>query len=66
MGFLTGITRAETLKLMREQLDTPEMPPSRTPEDDRRRDARDAKLADRVNRRFSTVHFSPLAESYLH
>ena len=66
MGFLTGITRTETLKLMREQLDAPEMPPSRTAEDDRRRDARDAKLADRINRRFSTVHFSPLAESYLH
>lgn len=66
MGFLSGITRAETLKLMREQLDAPEMPPARTAEDDRRRDARDAKLADRINRRFSTVHLSPLAEAYLH
>lgn len=65
MGFLTGIGRTETLKLMREQLDAPELPPSRTAEDDRKRDARDAKLADRINRRFSTVHLSPLAESYL-
>ena len=39
MGFLDGITRAETLKLMREQIDTPELPPPRSAEDDRVRDA---------------------------
>lgn len=66
MGFLDGITRAETIKLMREQLNAPELPPSRTAEDDRKRDARDAKLADRANARFATVHFSSLAETYLH
>lgn len=65
MGFLDGLTRAETLALMREQIDAPELPPSRTAEDDRRRDARDARLADRMNVRFAQVAFSPLAETYL-
>lgn len=62
MGLLSGITRAETVKLMREQLDAPELPPARTAEDDRRRDARDAKLADWANRRFANVAFSARAE----
>ena len=65
MGFLDGITRAETLKLMREQIDTPELPPPRSAEDDRVRDARDARLADRINARFATVHFNSLAEKWL-
>lgn len=65
MGFLTGITRAEILKLMRKQLNTPELPPSQTTEDDRRRDDRDAHLADFANARFADVALSPLAETYL-
>ncbi len=65
MGFLEGITRAETLKLMHDQLNAPKLPPARTAEDDRRRDARDARLADRVNARFAAVHFSPLAKEHL-
>jgi len=64
MGFIDGITRAETLKMMREQIDAPELPPSRTAEDDRRRDARDAALADRANVRFETVELSALARKY--
>jgi len=64
MGFIEGITRAETLRMMREQIDTPELPPPRTAEDDRRRDARDAALADRANSRFGSVGFSPLARKY--
>ena len=62
MGLLSGITRAETVKLMREQIDAPELPPPRTAEDDRRRDARDAGLADWANRRFADVTFNERAE----
>lgn len=62
MGLLSGITRAETLKLMREQIDAPELPPPRTAEDDRRRDARDAGLADWANVRFADVTFNARAE----
>lgn len=65
MGFLDGLTRAETLALMREQIDAPELPPPRSAEDDRVRDARDARLADRVNARFAAVHFNSLAEKWL-
>ena len=62
MGLLTGITRAETAKLMREQIDAPELPPPRTAEDDRQRDARDAGLADWANRRFADVAFNARAD----
>lgn len=62
MGLLSGITRAEVAKLMREQIDAPELPPPRTAEDDRRRDARDAGLADWANDRFAGVAFNDLAE----
>ena len=62
MGLLAGITRAETAKLMREQIDLPDLPPARTAEDDRRRDARDARLADWANRRFADVTFNARAE----
>lgn len=62
MGLVTGITRAETAKLMREQIDAPELPPPRTAEDDRQRDARDAGLADWANRRFADVTFNERAD----
>ena len=62
MGILSGITRAETAKLMREQIDAPELPPPRTAEDDRKRDARDAGLADWANRRFADVTFNERAD----
>lgn len=65
MGFIDGITFQETLKMMRAQLDAPELPPAETAEDDRKRDARDAKLADRVNKRFADVQLSSLAKEYL-
>lgn len=65
MGFLDGITRSETLKLMSAQLKKPELPPSETLEDDRIRDERDARLADRINQRFATVEFNARAEEYL-
>ena len=64
MGFLDGITRAETLKLMHTQLEAPDMP-SACAEDDRKRDARDAALADVVNKRFAKVAFNSYAEKYL-
>lgn len=64
MGFITGITGAETIRIMREQLNAPELPPSQSAEDDRRRDARDAKLADHANRRFASVTLSSLAKEY--
>ena len=62
MGLLSGITRAETVKLMREQIDAPELPPPRTAEDDHQRDARDAGLADWANRRFADVTFNERAD----
>lgn len=64
MGFLDGITRAEIVKIMREQLNTPDMPPSRSAEDDRKRDKRDARLADNANARFAMVQLSALAREY--
>ncbi|MGN0851919.1 MAG: hypothetical protein ACI4Q3_00925 [Kiritimatiellia bacterium] len=65
MGFLDGITRTEILKMMNAQLDKPELPPSETPDDERVRDDRDSRLADRINRRFATVAFNHRAEDYL-
>lgn len=64
MGFIDGITRSETIKLMRTQLNAPEMP-SNSAEDDRKRDARDAALADRINKRFASVDLNSYAESCL-
>lgn len=65
MGFLEGITRSETIKLMNAQLNKPELPPSETLDDERIRDERDARLADRINKRFATVKFNSHAEEYL-
>jgi protein arginine kinase len=65
MGFLKGITVGETRRLMRDQLNAPSLPESRTAEDDRRRDARDARLADRFNKRFETVSLNSYAEECL-
>lgn len=65
MGFIKGITANETRRLMRDQLNAPSLPESRTTEDDRRRDARDARLADRFNRRFETVSLNSYAEECL-
>lgn len=64
LGFLDGITRSETVKLMRAQFNTPDMPTG-TVEDDRKRDARDAALADRINKRFSKVEFNDYADDCL-
>ncbi len=64
MGFIDGITRAEAIKMMRSQMDEPPIV-SQSSEDDRRRDARDADLADRINRRFRKVKFSDYAEECL-
>lgn len=64
MGFLDGITRSETLKLMNAQLKKPELPPSETLDDERIRDDRDARLADRINKRFATVNFNLRAEEF--
>lgn len=64
LGFLDGITRTETIKMMRVQLNTPELG-NETPEDTRKRDARDAALADKVNRRFASVKFNSYAEDCL-
>lgn len=64
LGFLDGITRSETIKLMRAQFNTPSLP-SNCAEDDRKRDARDAALADRINKRFSKVAFNDYADDCL-
>lgn len=65
MGFIKGITANETRRLMRDQLNAPSLPESHTAEDDRRRDARDARLADRFNKRFQTVSLNSYAEECL-
>ena len=62
LGILSGITRAETARLMRQQIDTADLPPPRTSEDDRRRDDRDAGIADWANRRFAEVSFNNRAD----
>ena len=65
MGYLDGITRAETVKLMNAQLDKPELPPPESAEDDRQRDERDAKLADKINKRFARVRLNTRATNIL-
>lgn len=65
MGFLDGITLAETDKLIKKELNANELPPAANAEDTRLRDARDARLADWANRHFANVRLSPLAEEYL-
>ena len=62
LGILSGITRSETARLMRQQIDANDLPPPRTSEDDRRRDARDAGIADWANRRFADVSFNARAD----
>lgn len=65
MGFMDGISRQEIVDLMDRQLDTPELPPPETVEDDRIRDARDSATADWFNDRFADVTLNALGESFL-
>ncbi len=58
LGHMSGITCRETIDLMAAQAKKPELPPSETSADERRRDNRDAALADRTNRRFANVQFT--------
>lgn len=58
LGFIDGITGAEILDLMAAQARKGDTGPSDSSEEDRRRDARDAALADRTNRRFADVTFT--------
>lgn len=64
LGFLSGITREETVKMMRSQFNAPDLPTG-TAEADRKRDARDAALADRINHRFRSVDFNAYADECL-
>ena len=57
MGRLTGISRDEVISLMSAQTKKPDLPPPETVADERKRDNRDAALADRTNKRFSRVEF---------
>ena len=57
LGRLSGISRDEVVSLMAAQAKKPDLPPPETVADERRRDNRDAALADRVNKRFSRVEF---------
>ena len=58
MGCLAGISRQEVISLMAAQAKKPDLPPPETVADERRRDNRDAALADRTNKRFAHVKFS--------
>lgn len=58
MGYLVGISRDEVVSLMAAQAKKPDLPPPETVADERRRDNRDAALADRINKRFARVEFT--------
>ena len=57
MGRLAGISRDEIISLMAAQAKKPDLPPPETVADERKRDNRDAALADRTNKRFARVQF---------
>ena len=58
LGRLAGISRDEVFSLMAAQAKKPALPPPETIADERRRDNRDAALADRINKRFARVDFT--------
>lgn len=58
MGYIAGITGSEVASLMATQAKKPDLPPPQTPDEERRRDNRDAALADRTNKRFARVEFT--------
>lgn len=55
MNRLSGISSRDVRSLMIAQIKKPLLPPPETIADERRRDNRDAALADRVNRHFASV-----------
>ena len=57
MGYIAGITGSEVISLMAAQAKKPDLPPPQSIADERRRDNRDAALADRINKRFARVEF---------
>ena len=58
MGYISGITGSEVISLMAAQAKKPDLPPPQSVADERRRDNRDAALADRINKRFARVEFT--------
>ena len=58
LGRLAGISRDEVFSLMAAQAKKPALPLPETIADERRRDNRDAALADRINKRFARVDFT--------
>ncbi len=58
MGYISGITGSEVASLMAAQAKKPDIPPPQSVADERRRDSRDAALADRTNKRFARVEFT--------
>ena len=58
MGYIEGITGSEVISLMAAQAKKPDLPPPQSIADERRRDNRDAALADRINKRFARVEFT--------
>ena len=58
MGYSAGITGSEVISLMAAQAKKPDLPPPQSIADERRRDNRDAALADRINKRFARVEFT--------
>ncbi len=58
MGYIAGITGSEVISLMAAQAKKPDLPPPQSIADERRRDNRDAALADRINKRFARVDFT--------
>ena len=57
LGRLVGISRDEVVSMMAAQARKPDLPPPETIADERKRDNRDAALADRTNKRFAQVVF---------
>ena len=58
MGRVVGISRDEVISMMAAQAKKPDLPPPETIDDERKRDNRDAALADRTNKRFAHVEFT--------
>lgn len=65
MGFIEGITRERIDKSLRRHLERPVSDPPSSPEEERIRDNRDARFAEKVNAEFANVRLTDRAKELL-
>ena len=65
MGFIEGITRERIDKSLRRHLERPASDPPSSPEEERIRDNRDARFAEKVNAEFANVRLTDRAKELL-